>query len=64
MPDREDILPAGMPPPMPSDAMRLHQLERLVLSMSKTVVGPPEGFPEDMEIAAIIRDLRQRHPDV
>ena len=64
--------PHGLTPIFPSvadvDRLRIHQLERLVLQLSKMLPGPsPFGdaySPLAQEMSAIIDDLKRRHPDV
>ena len=44
--------------------LRVWQLERLVLFMSKFITAGGPGSPEEHAIAAVIEDLKKRHPDV
>ena len=44
--------------------LRIQKLERLVLHMSKFVAGHALPNPMGAEVAALIAELRERHPDV
>lgn len=44
--------------------LRVWQLERLVLFMSKFITAGGPRSPEEHGIAAIIEELKKRHPDV
>lgn len=63
--DREQVVSPHGGLNMPSESMRLWQLERLVLLMTKMAPLPADGItPSSAELAAIVAELRQRHPDV
>lgn len=53
--------------PMPhviDGSARIAALERLVLAMTKLVPGDALHSPAGPQIAAVIEDLKRRHPDV
>lgn len=55
----------GIPPRTDLLEQRVHQLERLVLFMSKFIsVNEAEAGPYGRELSGVIEDLKARHPDV